>query len=343
MDLGANNKSGKGGYSGLDKASILLMSLDEEVASKIFSMMTEDEIRQISQAMSSVGKVEPNTLDNLMTEFTDEISSGKTIVGDINNAKKLLSKALGADKVESILGDIAGPTGKDTWDRLNNVNEELLAAFLKNEHPQTVALVLSKMRAARSAAVLMLLPEDFAINVIYRLINIEPVKREIIGEVEKVLQAEFMSSLSQGKTTDSYETVAEIFNNFDRQTEQSFFDKLEAKNAETAQKVRDLMFTFDDLVKLEDPAIQTVIRNADKQKLPIALKGANDKIKELFFKNMSERAAKILQEDIQSLGPVRLKDVDEAQMNIVQTAKTLADKGEIQIPDGEDEKEQMIY
>lgn len=343
MELNGNNKADKGGYTGLDKASILLMSLDEEVASKIFSMMTEDEIRQISQAMSTVGKVEPTTLDDLMTEFTEDISSGKTVVGDINNAKKLLSKALGADKVESILGDIAGPTGKDTWDRLNNVNEELLSAFLKNEHPQTVALVLSKMRPSRSAAVLTLLPEEFSINIIYRLINIEPVKREIVSDVEKVLQAEFMSSLSQGKTTDSYETVAEIFNNFDRQTEQAFFDKLEGKNAETAQKVRDLMFTFDDLAKLEDPAIQVVIRNADKQKLPIALKGANDTIKDLFYKNMSERAAKILQEDIQSLGPVRLKDVDEAQMNIVQTAKTLADKGEIQIPDGEDEQEQMIY
>jgi flagellar motor switch protein FliG len=293
--------------------------------------------------MSGIGKVESSTLETLLTEFTDEISSGKTIIGDVNNAKKLLTKALGADKVESILGEIAGPIGKDTWDRLNNVNEELLAAFLKNEHPQTVALILTKMRPSSASAVLMQFPQEFSINVIMRMIQIEPVKREVVSDIEKILQAEFMSSLSHSKKSDSYEIVAEIFNNFDRATEQKFFEFLEKRSAETAQKIRDLMFTFEDLVKIDNAGIQVILRSADKQKLPIALKGANDKIKDLFFKNMSERASKILKEDIQALGPVRIKDVDEAQMSIVQTAKQLADSGEIKIPDGTEEQEQMIY
>lgn len=331
------------GFNGLEKASVLMMSLDEEVAAKIFSLMTEDEIRQISQAMSNLGKVETQSIDILMTEFTDEISSGKTIYGDVSNAKKLLSKALGAEKVEAILGEISGPIGKDTWDRLNNIDEELLSAFLKNEHPQTVALILSKMRASSASRVLMNFTNEFSLNVITRMINLEPVKREVISDIEKILQAEFMTSLSQGKKTDTYDQVAEIFNNFDRATEQKFFEMLEKESAETAQRIRELMFTFDDIKKLDNTAIQTILRSADKQKLPIALKGASDDIKELFFRNMSERASKILKEDIASLGPVRMKDVDEAQMSIVGTTKQLADSGEIKIPEGDEEQEQMIY
>ncbi|HCR86139.1 MAG TPA: flagellar motor switch protein FliG [Alphaproteobacteria bacterium] len=339
----AQKKSSGSGLTGIEKASVLMMSLDEEVASKIFALMTEDEIRQISQIMSNLGKVETQAVDLLMTEFTEEISSGKTIFGDIGNAKKLLTKALGADKVESILGEISGPIGKDTWDRLNNIDEELLSAFLKNEHPQTVALILSRMKASAASKILVSFSNEFAMNVISRMVNLEPVKREVISDIEKILQSEFMTSLSQGKKLDTYEQVAEIFNNFDRATEQKFFEMIEKDNAETAQRIRELMFTFDDIKKLDNTAIQTILRSADKQKLPIALKGANDEIKELFFKNMSERASKILKEDIASLGPVRIKDVDEAQMSIVQTTKTLADSGEIKIPDGDEEQERMIY
>ncbi len=328
---------------GIEKASILMMSLDEEVATKIFSMMTEDEIRQISQTMSSLGKVDPNKVESLLSEFNDELSSGKTIVGDINSAKKLLSKALGADKVESILGDIAGPMGRDTWDRLNNVDEELLAAFLKNEHPQTVSFILTKLKSSMAAKVLSLFTEDFALETIRRMIEMEPVKREVVSDIEKILQSEFMSSLSTGKKSDTYEMVAEIFNNFDRSTEGKFFEMLEKKNAEMAQKIRDLMFTFEDLKKLDNTAIQAILRTADKAKLPIALKGAPEEIKNMFFSNMSERASKILKDDMAAMGPVRVSEVDEAQMSIVQTARQLADSGEIKIPEGDEEQEQMIF
>ncbi len=331
------------GYNGIEKASILMMSLEEEIASKVFSMMTEDEIRLISQSMSSLGKVETGEVETLLSEFSDEIGAGKTIVGDISSAKKLLSKALGADKVESILGDIAGPMGRDTWDRLNNVDEELLAAFLKNEHPQTVSLVLSKVRSAHASKVLSILPEEMAFEVVKRMIFIEPVKREVLGDLEKILQNEFMANLSTGKKADTYEMVAEIFNNFDRATESKFFEMLDKKNPELAERIRELMFTFEDLKKLDSGAIQAILRTADKQKLPIALKGAPEEIRTLFFSNMSERASKILKDEISSLGPVRVSDVDEAQMSIVATARQLADSGEIKIPEGTEEQEQMIY
>ena len=331
-----------GGNSGLEKASILMMSLDEEVASKIFSMMTEDEIRRISHCMSTLGKIDPQQVEGLVSEFSDEITSGRSIIGDLSSAKKILIKALGADKVDTIMGDISGPMGKDTWDRLNNVDAELLAAYLKNEYPQTVALILSKIKTSHAAKVLSILPEDFSIEVVRRMISIEPVKREILGDLEKILQSEFMTSLSQSKKADTLETIAEIFNNFDRSTESKFFEMLDKKDPTISAKIRELMFTFEDLIKIQAAGIQAIIRSADKTKLPIALKGASEDIKNLFFSNMSERASKLLKEEIQGLGPVRVSDVDEAQMSVVQTAKQLADSGTIVIPEGDEEQEQMI-
>jgi flagellar motor switch protein FliG len=333
---------GSSGMNGIEKASILMMSLSEEVASKIFAMMTEDEIRQISHCMSSLGKVDTQQVEGLVSEFSDEITSGRSIIGDIQSAKKLLTKALGADKVDTILGDVAGPTGKDTWDRLNNVDEELLAAYLKNEYPQTVSLILSRIRTSQAAKVLSILPEDFSIEVVRRMITMEPVKREVLADIEKILQSEFMSTLAQAKKTDSMETIAEIFNNFDRSTESKFFEALDKKDPTISERIRELMFTFEDLIKIQGPGIQAIIRSADKQKLPIALKGANEDIKNLFFSNMSERASKLLKEEIAALGPVRISDVDEAQMSVVATAKQLSDSGEIVIPEGGEEQEQMI-
>jgi len=200
------NKGSPQSLSGIEKASILMMSLEEEVASKIFALMSEEEIKQISKTMSGLGKVDPTNVDELIGEFSEELGSGKSIVGDLSNAKKILTKALGADKVDDILGDMEGPMGKDTWDKLNNVSEELLASFLKNEHPQTVALILSRVRSSQAAKVLSVLGDDFSTEVIKRIISMEPVKREVVSEVEKVLQSEFMSTISSVKKVDSYKT-----------------------------------------------------------------------------------------------------------------------------------------
>jgi flagellar motor switch protein FliG len=328
--------------TGLQKASILMMSVEQEVASKIFAMMSEDEIREISKTMTILGKVEPDQVEGLLSEFSEEISSGNRIVGDYSATQKLLTKALGADKVASILGDMSGPAGKDTWEKLNNVSEELLAAFLKNEYPQTVALILSKIKPGHAAKVLAVMPDEFALEVVRRMIAMEPVKREVLNDIEKILQAEFMSSLATTKESDSFEKIAEIFNNFDRSTESKFFGMLDQKDPESSTKIRELMFTFDDILKIPDVGIQVILRNAPKEKLPIALKGANQEIKDLFFKNMSERASKIMREEMESMGPIRMSDVDEAQMAIVTVTKQLSDSGEIIIPDG-DEEEQMVY
>lgn len=332
-----------GKLNGVQKAAVVMMSVEEDVASKIFSLMNEDEIKEISQTMASLGQVEPDAVETLMEEFSNQLSEGTGVMGDLQSTQKLLTKVLGAERVASLMEDMSGPAGRNTWDKLNNVNEEMLSAFLKNEYPQTAALVLTKVRTAHAARILSILPQDFAIDVIQRMITIEPVKREVLSDIEQTLQTEFMSNISAHQETDSFGMIAEIFNNFDRNTETKFMEMLDKNDPESATKIKELMFTFDDLINIEAAGIQALIRAADKDKLAIALKGASDKIRELFFSNMSERAAKLMKEDMEAKGPVRMRDVDHAQMEVVNKAKELAEKGEIVIPEGEEKEEEMVY
>jgi flagellar motor switch protein FliG len=238
--------------------------------------------------------------------------------------------------------EIRGPAGRTMWDKLGNVNEAVLANYLKNEYPQTVAVVLSKVKVDHAARVLSALPEDFALEVVMRMLRMEPVQREILDKIESTLRAEFMSNLARTSKRDSHEMMAEIFNNFDRQTENRFLAALEERNRDSAERIRTLMFVFEDLGKLDPSGVQTLLRAVDKGQLAIALKGASDDLRDLFFSNMSERAAKIMREDMANMGPVRLRDVDAAQQSMVQLAKDLAAKGEIILAEagGDDE---LIY
>lgn len=331
-----------GKLAGAQKAAIIMMSIGEENASKLFAMMNEDEVREISFAMSNLGSLKSDTVENLLGEFVDQLSEIGPFTGNLETTEKLLERALGKEKVVGILEDISGPSGRTTWDKMNNVNEEVLAGYLKNEYPQTAAVVLTKLKPGQAAKVIGVMPDDYAIDVIMRMLSIEPVKKEVLAGLEKTLQAEFMSNLAKTKKLDSYEMIAEIFNNFDRNTENKFMQMLESREPISAERVKELMFTFDDIINIDAKGIQALLRALDKDKLAVALKGSSEEIRELFFKNMSERASKILKEDMEAKGPVRLRDVDEAQMYIVNIAKELSDKGEIIIAE-DSEDEQLIY
>jgi flagellar motor switch protein FliG len=255
----------------------------------------------------------------------------------------LLKKAgLSGDRIDNIMEEIRGPAGRTMWEKLGNVNEEILAAFLQKEYPQTVAVVLSKVTSDHAARVLAMLPEQFALEVINRMLRMETVQKEILEEVERTLRTEFMTNLARTNKRDSHELIAEIFNNMERSVETRFMDKLEEDIPESAEKIRSLMFTFEDLASLDPASVQTLIRAVDKEKLPPALKGATETLRDLFFSNMSERAAKIMKEDMAAMGPVRLKDVEEAQQLIVNVAKDLESRGEITIASGSEEDE-LIY
>jgi len=329
--------------SGPEKAAILLLSLSEEQAASIFESMDDDEILELSQVMSNLGKISPNLIERLFVEFAEQMSSTSSLVGTHDSTQRLLEKAgLSGDKIDTIMEEIRGPAGRTMWEKLGNVNEEVLASFLQKEYPQTVSVVLSKVNTDHAARVLSMLPENFAMEVIHRMLRMEAVQKEILEEVEKTLRQEFMTNLARTQKKDSHEVIAEIFNNMDRANETRFMEQLEQSSPDSAEKIRSLMFTFEDLTNVDAAGIQTIIRAVDKEKLPIALKGATETMRDIFFSNMSERAAKIMKEDMAAMGPVRLKDVEEAQQAIVNTAKELEARGEITIASG-DAEDEMIY
>ncbi|MCE7887127.1 MAG: flagellar motor switch protein FliG [Alphaproteobacteria bacterium PRO2] len=329
--------------TGPEKAAILMLSLGEEQTAKIFEHMDDDEIMEISQIMATLGKVSPSVVERLFVDFAEQMSSTNALIGTQDSTERLLNKAgISKDRIDNIMEEIRGPAGRNMWEKLGNVNEEILSTFLQKEYPQTVAVVLSKVSSDHAARVLAMLPENFALEVIHRMLRMEAVQKEILEEVEKTLRTEFMTNLAKTQRRDSYEMIAEIFNNMDRNVEGRFMEQLEKNSPDAAERIRSLMFTFEDLGKLDQTAIQTLIRAVDKDKLPIALKGAAETLRELFFTNMSERAAKILKEDMGAMGPVRLKDVEEAQQYIVNVAKDLEARGEIVIASGTEE-DQMIY
>ena len=330
-----------GRLNGAEKAAVVLLALGEEQHS-LWSALDEEEIREISQAMSTLGTVTSSVVEDLLVDFVSGMSATGAIMGSFEQTQRLLASFMPTEKVDGLMEEIRGPAGRTMWDKLGNVNEAVLANYLKNEYPQTVAVVLSKIRSDHAARVLTALPEDFALECVQRMLRMEPVQREILDKIEQTLRTEFMSNLARTSKRDSHEMMAEIFNNFDRQTETRFVAALEERSRESAERIRALMFVFEDLGKLDPGGVQTLLRAVEKDKLALALKGSSEALREMFFSNMSERASKIMREDMDTMGPVRLKDVDAAQMSMVQVAKDLAAKGEI-ILAGAGGDDELVY
>src|SRR5689334_15851848 len=327
--------------TGPEKAAVILLSLGED-HTVIWQQLDDEEIKEISQAMAGLGNVSAGVVEQLLVDFISNMSGAGSIMGSFEQTQRLLSSFLDPDKVDNLMEEIRGPAGRTMWDKLGNVNEAVLANYLKNEYPQTVAVVLSKVKSEHAARVLGCLPEDFALECVTRMLRMEPVQREILDKIEQTLRNEFMSNLARTSKRDSHEMMAEIFNAFDRQTEARFIAALEERNRESAERIRALMFVFEDLSKLDPGGVQTLLRTVAKDQLALALKGSSDSLREMFFSNMSERAAKIMREDMETMGPVRLRDVDQAQMAMVQVAKDLAAKGEIMLATSNTEDE-FVY
>ena len=327
--------------SGAEKASIMMLALSEADVARLLALLDHHEVMEISQTMAVLGRVESGIVEQLLVEFGQRLSGNGGVMGGFDATEKLLLKALDPGRAEAIMQEIRGPAGRTVWDKLAHVNETVLASYLKNEYPQTAAVVLTRIDAAHAARVLTHLPDDFATEVVIRMLRMEVVQREIVADVERTLRAEFMSNLARTNRRDNHELMAEIFNYFDRSTEARFITALEERNKETADRIRALMFTFEDLAKLDPSGIQTLMRSAGNDRITVALKGASEQLRDLFLKNMSERAAKILRDDMQAMGPVRLRDVEEAQQFLVNMAKELAASGEIVLADGKDDE--LVY
>jgi len=327
--------------SGAQKAATFMLAIGEDHASRLFGKMHEDEIRDISQAMATLGSVPASSVEELCRELADNLGQTGNLVGSWETTERMLLKTLPRERVAQIMEEIRGPAGRTMWDKLGNVNEAVLANYLKNEYPQTVAVVLTKVKADHAARVLSLLPEGFSMEVIMRMLRMETVQKEALDGVERTLKAEFMSNLARAQRRDAHEMMAEIFNNLDRQSETRILAALEERNRDAAERIRGLMFTFDDLGRMDGAGAQVLMRAVPKEQLTLALKGASETLRDLFIKNMSERAAKMLKDDLANLGPVKLRDVDEAQAAIVLIAKDLAAQGQIQMQDSREEE--MVY
>ncbi|MES2906163.1 MAG: flagellar motor switch protein FliG [Pseudomonadota bacterium] len=328
---------------GVERAALLLLALGPEFGASVWEEFSEDEIKEISMAMARLGSVDGHAMEETLVGFLSRMGDSGAVMGNYDSTERLLTRFLPQDRVGTIMSEIRGPAGRNMWEKLSNVQEDVLANYLKNEYPQTVAVVLSKIRPDHAARVLAILPEDFAMEVVARMLRMESVQKEILERVEQTLRTEFMSNLAQTARRDAHEQMAEIFIGFDRQTESRFMTALEERNRDAAERIKSLMFTFEDLAKLDSGSIQTLLRSVEKDKLAIALKGAPEAIRDFFFANMSSRAAANMKDDMASLGPVRLKDVDEAQSTMVNIAKDMAARGEIIISKSRGGDDELVY
>ncbi|GBQ62619.1 flagellar motor switch protein G [Ameyamaea chiangmaiensis NBRC 103196] len=321
----------KNTVSGVQKAAILMLALGEDSCAKLFEALSEPEIREISVAMSQLGTVPAETVESICNEFARTIASSEILVGSYESTERLLRRALSPERASQIMEEIRGPAGRTMWDKLGNVSETVLANYLKNEYPQTVAVILGKIRSDHAARVLSLLPEDFALDVMTRMLKMETVQKDVLDTLEVTLRSEFMANLSRAPKRGSHEQLAEVFNNFDRRSEVRFMEALEERSHDDAERIKALMFTFDDLRRLSASSMMRLLQEVERDRLPLALKGASEELRKHFMDAMSERAGKMLRDDMAALGPVRVKDVDAAQAEIVVLAKTLADDGEIEL------------
>ncbi len=326
---------------GKEKAAAFLLALPNEQVQKIFNELDEIEIVEISHAMSKLGSIGANTMETIFEEFVHKVGSGASMIGTISTTESMLNKVFDKHKVEKIMAEIRGPLGSTMWDKLNNVDEKALSSYLKNEHPQTIAVILSKISPESSAKVLSFLPKELAVDVMDRMINADNIQSNVLHNIEETLKSEFISNFARSEQQDPHEKLAEIFNHFDSETEGVLLSLLDDSNHESAERIKELMFTFNDLVFLDPAGVQTLLRSIDKNNLSLALKGANEELKDLFFKNMSERAGKLMLEDMEVLGMVRLREVENAQNKILQQAKQLIESEDITIVKGGN-NEQLI-
>ncbi|MBS1054407.1 flagellar motor switch protein FliG [Gluconobacter kondonii] len=328
--------------TGVQKAAILMMALGEDNCSRLFEQMHEEEIREISLEMTRLGIISSHVVEKVCHEFSQGLGAVEGVVGDLESTERLLKNTLPANRAAAIMEEIRGPAGRTMWDKLGNVSEVVLANYLKNEYPQTVSVILSRIKSSHAAKVLATLPEDFSLDVMVRMLKTENIQKNTIQSIEKTLRLEFISNVPKGINRNSHEVLADIFNNFDRKLEGRFMNALEERSHDDAEQIKSLMFTFEELTNLSGESLVVLLNQISREILPLALKGASDRLLQAFLASMSDRAGRILLNEIEDLGPVRVKDVDIAQNEILVIAKDLIARGEIDVIDKEQPGNEMI-
>lgn len=326
--------------SGPEKAAIFLLTLGEDFTAKVFQRLEEEEIRTVGRQMAKIDHVEQDDIANLLKEFrSDEGGEGLYLSGD-DLLESALRKALEAEKANSILDDIRSDWRLTLFQKARKLDPKVLVNFLRNEHPQTIALVMAVLDQSQAAVILGELKEEQRVEVIIRMSELDKVSPEILVEIDRVLQEELLSVEGvEGQRLGGVEMVAEILNNADRALEASILEGVEEQREELADEIRRLMFVFDDLIGVDDRGIMAILKEVSSDDLKLALKTAAAELQEKIFKNMSSRAVEMLKEELEMMGPTRLKDVETAQQAILKIAKRLEQEGKVQLSAGGGEDE----
>lgn len=321
----------------LDKAAIILMTMDQARVQQIFSRLDDEEIRRVSRAMTTLGRTDGELVAQTVTEFQSALGRAGSLVGSAHNTERMLRQVLPPQKAAEIIQDISGGRGSMVWEKLTQTTPEVLAGYLGNESPQTAAVVLAKLPAHYAARVLALLPD--AAEVALRIVRTKAVQNTVLTDIEETLRREFVGDGDAPRDKDSSRTLAELLNHSDKAIVQQVMTAITERDAEAAVKVRRLMFGFEDLVRVDPATFGALIAECPAEKLPIALATAEAPLRDLFLSRMSERAANMLREEMESMPTPRKRLVDEAQAEIVVLAKRLAEAGRIFILDGDDAAE----
>lgn len=328
--------SKKSGLSGKQKSAILLISLGPEKSAKIFSQLHEDEVEELTLEIANMRKISPEDKERVLEEFYQVCLAQEFISeGGISYAKEVLEKAMGSQKALEIINKLTASLQVRPFDFVRKADASQLLNFIQNEHPQTLALILSYLSASQAATILAALPQDKQADVAQRIATMDSTSPEVIKEVELVLERKLSSMVTQDyASTGGIQSIVDILLAVDRGTEKFIMETLEIQNAELADEIRKRMFVFEDIINLDSVSIQRFIREIENSDLAIALKGSTEEVREVIFANMSKRMAEMLREDMEFMGPVRLRDVEEAQQKIVNVIRKLEEAGEIIISRG---------
>ncbi len=323
-------------YSGKEKAAILLIALGPEKSAQIFKHLKEEEIEQLTLEIANIRTVSPETKEGILKEFYEICLAQEYIVeGGISYAKDILEKALGADRAMEVINRLTVSLQVRPFDFVRKTDASQLLNFIQSEHPQTIALILSYLRPNQASMVISALSPDKQADVARRIAQMDRTSPDIIKEVERVLEKKLSTLVTEDYTTvGGIDSIVEILNAVDRGTEKHIMETLEVEDTELAEEIKKRMFVFEDILTLDNRSIQRVLREVDNNDLAIALKGSNEDVQNTIFSNLSKRLASMIKEDMEYMGPVRLRDVEEAQQKIVNVIRKLEDSGEIVISRG---------
>ena len=322
--------------TGPQKTAVLCLALGEKFTGEVFKRLDRREIARISKAMLEMETVPREHVEEVVREFNDSMQVSRDMVtGGPDQVKRMLAKTLDSDTAKYIMETLEIDTGPTPFQELGNVSPRILAQILRNEHPQTLALILGHLPSEQAAELLQNLPSGVRAEVLMRLSRLEAVAEDMLMEVDKVLQNQLIAmGGKEGKKVGGITAVAEILNAVDRATEEEVLSEIEEESAQMAEDIRNLMFVFEDIKGLDDRAVRELLKEVSNEELTQALKGASEELRDKFFRNLSERAASMIQEDLEIMGPVRLAEVESAQQNVVKTVRRLEAEGKIAIGRG---------